>query len=136
MLYLQQPKQSKLCGQTCLAMITGKPVEDIIELIGTKKGTSTKRILNSLSILGFNHSGRLIPRRTQPLPSLAICKIRREWNKSGNWHWVVLCNGMIYDPDPVTLDKTYNITSVEDYDAMCQKRRTKFTSYITIYDNK
>lgn len=128
--YLQQPKKSKLCGQTCLAMITDKPLEKIIELLGSK-GTSTKRITETLTKLGFHHSGKLIPRRTQPLPSLAICKVRREWSKSGNWHWVVLSNGVVYDPDP--REEEFAMLPIKTFDEKATERSQKLSSYIAIY---
>ncbi|PLS19618.1 hypothetical protein CVD28_04155 [Bacillus sp. M6-12] len=130
--YIRQPKKSRQCGQHCLAMLTGKNIEDIIQVVGTHKGTTTKRIINALNQLGIKNSERLISRRTQPMPLLAICKVRREWNKSGGWHWVLLYDGKIYDPDPVEKDGVQAIMSLGEYDSIMLKRKQKLSSYITI----
>lgn len=123
--YLQQPTNSAQCGQYCLAMLTGKSVEEIIEIIGTSKGTTVKQIIQSLNDMQLQNSERLISRRKQPMPTVAICKVRREWNKSGNWHWVLLYDGNIYDP-------LRGVMTLETFDSEMYNSKRKLSSYIKI----
>lgn len=130
--YTRQPKNSRQCGQYCLMMVTGKSIEEIIDTVGTKKGTTTKRILHALDQFGIKHSGRLITRGTKPLPKIAICKVRREWSKTSGWHWVLLYDGMIYDPDPSGDANSQGMLSVEAFDEAMMKVGQKISSYIRI----
>ena len=130
--YVQQVKKSRQCGQHCLAMLTGKSVEEIIEIIGTSKGTTVKQIVQSLNDMQIQNSERLISRRKQPMPTVAICKVRREWNKSGGWHWVLLYDGNIYDPDPSEIMGLQGVMSLEAFDSAMYKSKRKLSSYIKI----
>ena len=51
--HLQQPKDSHLCGQTCVAMITGVSIEKSIEVFGTRGGTRTKQVVAALRKFGI-----------------------------------------------------------------------------------
>jgi hypothetical protein len=93
-----QPKDSSICGHCCVAMITGKPLEDVIKVIGHQRGTRTKEIHKALAAFGIktkpkltrftNHSG---------LPSLGIVKITYDWRKN-NGHWMVIKDFVCYCP--------------------------------------
>lgn len=102
MRHLVQPS-SKTCGQTCVAMAAGIEIDDAIKLFGHRHGTHTKSVIRVLKKLGFDVSSRL-QRVTpyQPIPQRSICKMRfrrrdgKGW-KNG-WHWVLLWDGVLYDP--------------------------------------
>ena len=90
------------CGQTCLAMITKKSVEDICLLMGTKRSTTISQVSNTLNKLGYIVEPKLTRiSKKNPLPELAIVKLRKQ-NRRGkwmnNWHWTVYCNGEFFDP--------------------------------------
>jgi len=99
--YQRQPPGSSLCGQTCVAMIAGVPLEESISRFNSKGGTRTKQVKQVLESFGFNATNRL-KRVTKGtiIPSLAIGKMR--WSNSNHSHWVVIYDGKIYDPDPIT----------------------------------
>jgi hypothetical protein len=113
-------------------MISEKKIDEIIEIIGSKKGTTTKQIISALNVLEIKNSGKLISRRKQTLPEVAICKVRREWNKSGGWHWVVLYKGEIYDPDPIPERGIEPIMTLDEYDKVKKLNNEKLSSYILI----
>lgn len=84
------------CGQAVLAMLTGKSVDEIIELCGTEKETKLadmKRVLAELDI-------KMLPERRQvfsktELPEVALLSL--ETPKC--WHWSLYFKGIFYDPE-------------------------------------
>jgi hypothetical protein len=89
-----QPEYSLLCGQTCLAMITGQDVEDIIEDIGHDGPTTPTELVRVLKKYGYSASYRL--RRPKKTPRFAIGK---QPGYDGEYcHWVLIWNGGRYDP--------------------------------------
>lgn len=95
--YKKQPKNSWLCGETCIAMLSGKSLDEICSMIGKKKekGTKTKTLVTILRRLGYDVPNRLICCSTQPLFAIAKQPLH---GKNGNWHWVLIWNGKKYDP--------------------------------------
>jgi hypothetical protein len=99
--YIQQPKDSKLCGQACLAMVTGKSLKQIIALVGHSGGTRSSDLIYVLRKLGYKTPNRLLV--LSKIPNYAIAKIPHKNVKgypknASNWHWVVYWNGERYDP--------------------------------------
>lgn len=97
-----QPKHSRVCGQTCVAMILGEDREDVIKhRFGHRHATSGKALRQVLtdaekrcSLWQRTKDGQL------PDVPLAIVSLRTTHPKAPkNWkHWVVLADGYIYDP--------------------------------------
>ena len=89
------------CGQAVLAMLTGKSVDEIIELCGTEKETTLsdmKRVIASFGI-------EMLPERRQvkaksELPDIALLSL--ETPKC--WHWSLYFKGTFYDPEYGILD--------------------------------
>ena len=84
------------CGQAVLAMISGKPVDEIVSLCGTERETTLKQMKDTLSILGFSFN----PERKEAcskneLPKLAVLSL--ETPKC--WHWSLYFDGKFYDPE-------------------------------------
>jgi hypothetical protein len=94
MILVKQPEGSKLCGQTCLAMILEIPLEDAIVLVGHSKGTKTRELAQALKLWGLRTTGKLV--RRPKIPEYCIAKIPRP--RGRNWHWVVYWEGKRYDP--------------------------------------
>lgn len=122
---LMQPDGSTSCGQYCVAMITGKPIEKIVRIFGHSHCTSTKELIRALKPYWFRTtSTRLIRiKKETVLPPLAILKIT--WEAGGS-HWVVLNDGMVYDPAYGTTDYTNHIEAING----------KPTSYLEIRNVK
>ena len=76
-----QPRGSRLCGQSCVAMILGISVLEAVELIGKCGATKTRHLRETLYIL-----------KTIPVD-----------NQGRNWHWVVYerknGKGVFHDPE-------------------------------------
>lgn len=96
MIYTRQPKDSSLCGQSCVAMVTGKTLEEVIEIFGTRGQTNTKKLCTALkTIQDFTPVRLTRVSNTSVLPYLCILKIL--W-ADGRSHWVVYKKKKIYDP--------------------------------------
>ena len=74
MKYIRQPENSKLCGQTCLAMIINSTIEDICEIMEKKKGTYNKDIYKVLDKYNIKYRYKR-NNKLENLPELAIVKI-------------------------------------------------------------
>lgn len=87
---VKQPKGSSICGQCCVAMVTGKPLEEVIKVFGHSHSTRTKELHKALKHFGYKSNSRL-QRFTNfsGLPDFGIAKITYDWRKN-NGHWVVI----------------------------------------------
>ena len=94
MIFVEQPQGSKLCGQTCLAMILEIPLSDAIVLVGHDKGTRTQELVKALKLCGLRTTDALV--RRSNIPEHCIAKIPKP--RGNNWHWVVYWEGKRYDP--------------------------------------
>jgi len=93
------------CGQTCVAMVSGQPVDKVRKIFKEGFGkkhwfgekTSTKDVVRALRILKVR-SRRKINRlkKGETLPAFCIVRMRMprvRWS-----HWVVFKNGDFFDP--------------------------------------
>jgi hypothetical protein len=107
MIPMIQPRNSNLCGQTCVAMVTEKTVEKICGMIGHSHSTRTAELAQVLEWFGFpceNELRRI--RKGGRIPSNCLLKVtfrmkggdgRRPIRRS---HWMLRWDGRTYDPDP------------------------------------
>ena len=84
------------CGQAVLAMLSGKSVDEIIELCGTTRETTLTDMKRVIAGFGFN----MLPERKQvraksELPDIALLSL--ETPKC--WHWSLYFRGRFYDPE-------------------------------------
>jgi hypothetical protein len=140
MTLLTQPPDSQSCGQHCVAMIAGVSVEEAIEAVGHDRRTRTKDLRRALEKLGMElGSDRLLQVRhnkaffdPKHTPKAALCKavhfpmavskkLRGRCLRS--FHWVVIYNGMVYDPGP-----GYKLMGLSEYVRDCMF----ITSYIEV----
>jgi len=101
--YLKQPENG-YCGQTCLAMLAGISVEEVIKIMkSTKWQASISKVLETLDYFGFSYK-KLVYIRGQKteFPKCCIINVRG----TGKSHLLVYFDGMFYDP-------TYGI--MDDY---------------------
>ena len=95
---LKQPRGSSLCGQTCVAMACRITLEDACGLVGHRHGTRTKELARVLRGRGFRCKDTLTRSRADQMPDYALVKMSFRGRR--NWHWVLLWDGALYDPDP------------------------------------
>lgn len=99
--WIQQPYNC--CGQTCVAMLAGVTVAEVVEAIGKNGPTNTVDVVKALKVFGFVcPSSKLIRVRKQgPLPDNCILKI--SWFEDGKrhklGHFVLKWEGKYYDPE-------------------------------------
>jgi hypothetical protein len=109
--HIFQPPNSKLCGQTCVAMIAGITLKESIEAFGGKKGrTRTKDVVGALRKLGINCGDPPLTRlKGQDKPDTCIVKLH--FDGTTNTHWVIWHEEIFYDPSlygDSELNKTKN----------------------------
>jgi len=122
-----QPAGSNQCGQTCIAMIVGKPRSNIIKMIG-RGLTSTKDLRKGFDIFGFDMKELTrckrfieftIPYEQWHTPVVA----RVHFQNVTRTHWVVLTSTMVHDPAfGFAMDH-------ESYYAVMRRDCAYFTSY-------
>lgn len=92
---VMQPKDSRLCGQACIAMLTNSPLEDVIGMIGQTL-TTWNELYSALFQFGITCVPDLEPAfGAFDLPDLAILLCPAG---GGMKHAVLYDRGMIYDP--------------------------------------
>lgn len=97
MIHQTQPTE-KTCGQTCVAMVLGVPVADVIREMGSGP-TRGVHLVERLRLCGLAAEQQRVHRicRIEDLPSVAILRV--EWiPKQANDHWIVLAHGEVLDP--------------------------------------
>jgi hypothetical protein len=96
MKHLKQPRGSSLCGQACVAMVAECSLVDAVAAVKRVGGTRTKDLVRGLKAYGFSVHGRLIPWRGEPLPKLAIVKVK--FPRRARFHWVLVRKDFVFDP--------------------------------------
>lgn len=96
--FQQQPENTNLCGQCCVAMILGCSLEEAIKLVGTRGTTRVKHLRESLEVQGFVVGDRINAKKYDLQPG-RMYLARVHWFKGGNrTHWVVVNDQVIVDP--------------------------------------
>lgn len=84
------------CGQAVLAMVTGKPVSEIVAFLGNERETTLKEMFICLEHFGFD-----VDRRRQEVTNKEtlpkLCFLSLETPKC--WHWSLYSCGLFYDPE-------------------------------------
>ncbi len=86
------------CGQACIAMITGKPVEEVIRDMKTSGPTSIGQLMDILDFYGVKH-GERNTRISKKNPVPAEYSILTVHTNGGYTHWALLYGGRCYDPE-------------------------------------
>lgn len=109
--HIQQPSNSNLCGQCCVAMAARVPLDVVVAFMGTRGKTRTRQVADALRHFGFRcPRNRLVrlPNNTTVEDVLAhhrarrcILKVLYPWE--GNMqdmrgHWVLMWDGVVHDP--------------------------------------
>lgn len=110
---------SETCGQACIAMITGKPIEEVIRDMRTSGPTSIGQLIEILDRYGIKHAERntrISKKNPTPYP-YSILTVHTNY---GYTHWTVLYDGKYYDPEFGLRDGEYTYG--------------KITSFLAIYE--
>lgn len=84
------------CGQAVIAMVTGKDVGEVINLVGTDRETTLSDMKSALSFYGFSLSPvRKQAQKLGNLPDMALLSLETP----RCWHWSLYANGKVYDPE-------------------------------------
>jgi len=93
--YIKEPT-GYLCGQSVVAMLADVSVDEVIDVMGTDKGTSVQEVNDALAYYGIKHA------KTRKkyidgtvLPDLCILSLKLP----GYGHWSLYYNGIFYDPE-------------------------------------
>lgn len=86
------------CGQACVAMITGKPVEEVIKDMKTSGPTSIGQLMEILDRYGVRHAERntRISKKNPTPHEYSILTVHAD---GGYTHWVLWFDGKYYDPE-------------------------------------
>lgn len=91
-----QDPGGRTSGQVAVAVITGRPVEEIIERIGHTHHTTTRELARVLGQYGYLCRERCIPaKELKELPKLGLGQVHS--SQSSRWHWVAVEDGHIFD---------------------------------------
>lgn len=104
MKHLQQPKNTNQCGQTCVAMLTGRNLDTVCQILKYGK-TSTKQLRTALDTLGYTLHDLI---RAKPTANFGIefeyttrpILARVRWDGFRNKaHWIVIDGKIVHDPE-------------------------------------
>ena len=86
------------CGQACIAMITGKEIEEVIKDMKTDGPTSIGQLIGALDFYGIGHAEKNTRiSKKNPVPhEYSILTVH---TNAGYTHWVLWFDGKYYDPE-------------------------------------
>ncbi len=94
------------CGQACIAIITGKSVEDVIRDMKTCGPASIDQLIDALDRYGVRHTERNT-RISKKNPTPHSCSILTIHTNAGYTHWVLLHDRKYYDPEFGVIEDEY-----------------------------
>lgn len=112
---------TETCGQACIAMITGKSIEEVIKDMRTSGPTSIGQLIEILDHYGVKHAEkntRISKKNPAPYP-YSILTVH---TNVGYTHWALLFGGKYYDPEFGLIEGEYP--------------HGKITSFLGIYGEK
>ncbi len=84
------------CGQAVLAMLSGKTVDEIIEITGTERETTLKQMFFALDTCGITYKNkRIAVQKKEQLPEICILSLETPHC----WHWSLYFKGTFLDPE-------------------------------------
>ncbi len=106
------------CGQACIAMITGKDINQVIKDMKTSGQTSIGQLIEALDFYGIKHAERNT-RISKKNPTPHEYSILTVHTDAGYTHWTLLFDNKYYDPEFGIIDGEYP--------------HGKITSFLAIY---
>ncbi len=94
--WCRQDPRTRTSGQVAVAVITGRPIEEVIKRVGHSHHTTARELAGVLGQYGYLCPTRCIPaKEPKHLPKLALAQVHS--TRRSNWHWVAVENGRIFD---------------------------------------
>lgn len=86
------------CGQACIAMITGKSIEEVIKDMKTDDATSIGQLIEILDFYGIRHAERnkRISKKISVPYKYSILAVH---TNAGYTHWTLFYDNKYYDPE-------------------------------------
>lgn len=94
------------CGQACIAMITGKDIQEVIKDMKTDGPTSIGQLIEALDFYGIGHAEKNV-RISKKNPVQSDFSILTVHMNAGYTHWVLFYHGKYYDPEFGLLDECH-----------------------------
>ena len=109
--YIKQPTGYQ-CGQACVAMLAGVPVEEVVAVMQNDKGTGKKDIERALNHYGIKQAKTMTKAdNASVLPRGCILKVLLP----GYGHWVLYYDGKYYDPEFGLTETLYHKARIQFY---------------------
>lgn len=107
-----QPEDG-LCGQTCVAMLAGVTIAEVMNVMDCREWQATMgRMISALNYYGIDHSDTIVYTEGQPA-ALPKCCIMME--KMGRYcHYLVHFDGKFYDSNLGVLEE-YDMSRLQGY---------------------
>ena len=108
------------CGQACIAMITGKKIEEVIKDMRTDGSTSIGQLIEILDYYSIRHAEKNVRiSKKNPIPyEYSILTVHAN---AGYTHWTLLYDNKYYDPEFGLIDGQYT--------------HGKITSFFSIFED-
>lgn len=94
------------CGQACIAMITGRDIQEVIRDMKTSGPTSIGQLIEILDFYGVKHAEKNT-RISKKNPEPYEYSILTVHTNSGYIHWALLSGNRYYDPEFGIIDGEY-----------------------------
>ena len=96
---ITQPKDG-LCGQACIAMLSGVPLNEIINIMGSQ--CSLSKVIETLDYFGIAHSDKMVYKlqKDNKLPKCCIINVKG--------HLMIFHDGKYYDPSMGILEEFHS----------------------------
>lgn len=109
--YMREPN-GFLCGQTCVAMLAGVTVENVISIMQNDIGCGVGEIKRALDHYGIRHAKTMTKAdNTVDLPKACSLKVLLP----GYGHWILYYDGRFYDPEFGETDVLYRKARIQSY---------------------
>ena len=102
------------CGQACIAMIAGKPIEDVIKDMKTDGPTSIGQLIEILDFYGIKHAERN-KRISKKNPVPYEYSILTVHMSAGYTHWTLLYDKKYFDPEFGLIEGEYTYGKVTSF---------------------
>lgn len=108
------------CGQACIAMITGREIEEVIKDMKTSGSTSIGQLMEILDFYGIEHAERNTRiSKKNPVPyEYSILMVH---TNAGYTHWTLLYDSKYYDPEFGLIDGEYTHGKITSFLAIFEK---------------
>jgi hypothetical protein len=127
--FIRQPPESRLCGQSVVAMVLGIPLGEACRRVGHSHATQTKDLIRALGEICLDD--RLIEIRHRPLPEYAVVKVvQLGRDPRTGFHWVLRRGPEVYDP------ALYTKVSLEGWrEVRCVRKGCRIVSTLRLRDS-